>query len=456
MKRFYLQEWKEYTKHYILENKLEGDKETFDKLLKYAIFDEEKGKFQVKFVGVVIINDFVINCYPKYIPKDIDDYQDDFKQVLKVIKKYGKLNENIDYHNDKQDDISYNQLSMMIFFLEDYYEMGVYKNTQKTFQINGNGEIDWNRTINYTFPLIKDNKPYYVELYTKYNLNDLNDYFRLLHEYIITTCSKRLEEAGLLDLFDLTPVELSDKDQENFGTDDFILNKLKKELNVEFNSHKRKLLKSMHTFIEEKNSFSNQNFLTVYGTSKYDVIWEEMCSKVFKNKLKCTLNELNLEDCSDKRLIDVIEKPIWIINDIDKPKETKPLEPDLITFHEDTFIILDAKYYNLDFSDDNLTGQPGLESVTKQYLYELAYKEFIKDNKFKHVKNAFLFPTYDENIENKGCVKLRILSDLCFKESLEKGLEDIQVIMIPAKKLNQMYLENNNKYFGIEDLIEIL
>ena len=448
MKTVYLQEWKKYTKYDILENKLENDKGAFEKLLKYAIFNEKKEKFQVKFVGVIIINEFVINCYPKYIPEDIDEPLDDFKQVLKVIKKYRKLYENIDYQNDILEDISYNQLSMMIFFLEDFYERGIYTNTQKTLQINGNGEIDWEKTINYTYPLINDNKPYYVELYTKYNLNDINDYFRLLHEYIITTCSKRLEEAGLLDLFDLTPIILSDKKQEDFGIDEFILNKLSKELNVEFNSRKRKLLKSMRTFIEEKNSFSNKNFLTVYGTSKYNVIWEEMCSKVFKNKLNKTLKELNLGDLSNIELKKIIEKPKWIINDFDEPKETKSLEPDIISFFEDTFIISDAKYYNLDFDDDNLSGQPGLESITKQYLYELAYKQFIEDNYFKQVKNAFLFPTYDENLENKGVVKLEMLSS--------KGLEDIQVIMIPASKLNEMYLENNNKHFGIEDLFEIL
>ena len=204
----------------------------------------------------------------------------------------------------------------------------------------------------------------------------------------------------------------------------------------------------MHTFIEEKNSFSNKNFLTVYGTSKYNIIWEEMCSKVFKNKLNKTLQELNLRDYSNIELKKIIEKPKWIITDIDEPKKTKPLEPDLITFYGDTFIILDAKYYNLNFDDDTLTGQPGLESITKQYLYELAYKQFIEDNYFRQVKNAFLFPTYNGNIENRGVVILEMLSS--------HSLEDIQVIMIPANKLNEMYLENNNKHFGVKDLLEIL
>lgn len=446
MKTVYIQEWRKYSKSKILQM-LDNHHETFDKLLKYSIIDKEKDRYQVNYVGVIIINDFVINCYPKYIPEDIEP-SNDFSQILKAIKKYKRLHEDFEYQNEELDDISYNQLSMMIFFIEDYYENGIYTNSQKILQINGSGEIDWDKTINNTIPIIKNDKPYYIDLYTKYNVNDFNDYFRLLHEYIITISSKRLEEAGLLKLFDLTPVELSDREFDDFGDFDFILNQLKKELNVEFNSHKQKLLKSMYTFIKEKNSFSNKNYLTLYGTSKYNVIWEEMCSKIFENKLNKTLYEMELKDYAQTKLINIIDKPEWDLDYLNQPKKTETLKPDLITFHKDIFIILDAKYYNLDFSDDNLTGQPGLESITKQYLYELAYRKFLRLNGFKKVKNAFLFPSYGEDIENRGSVKFKILSDL--------GLADIGIIMIPANKLHQMYLNNDNEFFDIQDLVRIL
>lgn len=446
MKTVYIQEWRKYSKAKILKL-LENSHETFEKLLKYAIIDKEKDKYQVNYVGVIIINDFVINCYPKYIPEKIDP-QNDFGQILKVIKKYKKLHEDFEYQNDELEDISYNQLSMMIYFIEDYYERGIYTNSQQILQINGSGEIDWDRTINHSNPIIKNNKPYYIDLCTKNNVNDLNDYFRLLHEYIITVSSKRLEEAGLLKLLDLTPVEISDNDLDDFGDIDFISDKLKKELNVEFNSHKQKLLKTMHTFINEVNSFSNKNFLTLYGTSKYNVIWEEMCAKIFDNKLKKSLKDLNLIDYSQIKLIQVIDKPEWVLDYLDQPKKTDTLKPDLITFYEDMFIILDAKYYNLDFGDDNISGQPGLSSITKQYLYELAYKKFLRLNGFKKVKNAFLFPSYDNQLEKKGKVKLKILSDL--------GLSDIGIVMVPVDKLNRMYLKNDNEFFSIVDLIEVL
>ena len=56
--------------------------------------------------------------------------------------------------------------------------------------------------------------------------------------------------------------------------------------------------------------------------------------------------------------------------------------------------------------------------------------------------NGFLFPTADEEVNNKGYVELEILSEL--------GLENIQVIMLPAGEMNQLYLDN--KKMSIERL----
>ena len=428
MKTVNIREWQQYSKNKLLKL-LNNNEDAFNKLLKYAIIDEDGDKYQFNYVGVIIIDNLVINCHPKYFT----NYSlEEFKQVIRVIKKYNS-SKDLDYQNEELEDISFNLLSMMVFFLEDYYEYGVYNNIKNILEVNGNGEIDWNRTINYTNPIIKDNKPYYTELYTKYKIDDLYDYFRRLHEYVITRCSKKLETAGLLDLFELTAVEISDKTLEDFGEIDYILKKLEKELHVEFNSHKQKLLKSMHTFIKEENSFSNENYLTLFGTNSYHVIWEEMCKKVFGDKLNKSLKELGFKD-SKTKLIEVIKKPQWIYNDIKTHEAEGTFIPDIVTFYGKKFIILDAKYYKLKFDEKNLSGQPGLESITKQYLYELAFNEFIEKYRFKGVKNAFLLPKYSGEIENIGIAKIEILSNL--------NLEDIQIIMLPADKINQYYLDN--------------
>jgi hypothetical protein len=444
METHYLKELKYYSKDYV-ENLLENDEKLLNTLLKYDIVNFNNDSYQFNYVGVIILGKSVFNIYPKYI-KNEDNIENDFKQTLHVIKKYNNLNENFDYENDELEDISFNLLSMMIFFIEDYYENGIYNKIQNILEINGNGEINWDRTINDTFAIIKDNKPYYTELKTRHKIDDLFDYFRLLHEFIITECSKRLEKVGLMELFDLTPIELSDFELNDFGELDFILNKLEKELNVEFNTHKQKLLKSMHAYLSEENSLTNENYLTLYGTSTYHVIWEDVCCEVLGDKLHKRLGDLNLPKKlnskykSNKELIEIIKRPKWILNNGAYHNAEGTFIPDLITFYDDDFIILDAKYYKIRFNEKELIGQPGLESITKQYLYELAYREFINLHGFKCVKNGFLFPTYDSMVDNKGHVELKILSDL--------GLEDIQVIMLPAREMNQLYLNNKKMSIG--------
>ncbi len=446
MKNVYIRELEYYSRGSILEI-LQNDENVLDKLLKFDIVKFSDGVYQFDYVGVIIIEDLIINVYPKYITSKAN-IKGDFKQVIRVIKKYNKSKDDFSYENDVLEDISYNRLSMMLFFMEDYFENGVYTNIQNIFQTNGNGEIDWNRTVNDNVAILKNNKPYYVELQTKYKINDLFDYFRMLHEYIITECSHYLEKAGLLELFDLTPVELSDKNLDDFGKAEFILNKLEKELNVEFNTHKIKLLQSMHSYLSNRNAHTNENYLTLYGTSAYHEIWEEMCAKVFGDKLHKKLGDLNLPAPVDskfspnRKLIEIIKKPKWYYKCVTPIKANGTFRPDTVTFFRDEFIILDAKYYNLSFGEGELSGQPGLESITKQYLYELAFREFIEKHQFKAVKNAFLFPKYGGEIENRGYVELEILHDL--------GLENLQVIMLPSDKINQMYLEN--KKMNIEKL----
>ena len=59
------------------------------------------------------------------------------------------------------------------------------------------------------------------------------------------------------------------------------------------------------------------------------------------------------------------------------------------------FCIYDAKYYMPSLSG-KMQKQPGLESVTKQFLYQSAYRPFVEDHSFDAVVNAFLVPTCDD------------------------------------------------------------
>ena len=444
-------------------------KEIFEKLLESKHILVEKKYCKFDFVGVILLNNYILRCYPKYMDyispnasnelgKDSKEcteedlkniIEKDFQDVMRVIKKYKKQNEQFKYENEELDEIPFNLLSLMLFFIEDYYENGVYSNIQNILETNGDGEINWDKTINDSFALIKNKRPYYTELYTRHKIYDLYNYFKLLHECIITECSKILEDAGLLEMFDLTPVELSEIELNDFDDVNSIINNLEKEFNLEFNTHKQKLLKSMHAYVSKENAFTNENFLTLYGSNSYEKIWERVCAEVFNNKLKEKISNLNLKISSKfqyeptETLLNKIEKPNWVSNEGFSNNKRKSLEPDIITFYEDKFLIFDAKYYDLTFNENKIDG-PGISDITKQYLYQLAFKDFIKYAKFKgRVRNAFLMPTFDSQVNNVGFIELNMLHELCGSNSL-KRLENIQIILLPAHDMNKLYLNNGD------------
>ena len=148
-------------------------------------------------------------------------------------------------------------------------------------------------------------------------------------------------------------------------------------------------------------------------------------------------------------ILQLIDKPEWSGAAPDGETFTKKAEdtliPDIISIvkngREHQFIILDAKYYNIQLEHaKKLRGQPGIESITKQYLYQQAYHEFIKEHQFSSVGNYFLMPTENDEIVDKGKVSLPMMHAL--------GLEDIQVRLLPAKLVFKYYLENAKLQFN--------
>lgn len=353
-------------------------------------------------------------------------------------------------YNDTSDSSAFNMLAVMLFLLQDYYDYGPYTNTQDIIESNGTGDILWDKTINETFTLLSDNRPYYPELLTMKRITDDFDFFKRLHECILTRCTEELRDADLLDLFDIMGTDISDEQIKDFGDKEYVLDKIVKELNVQFNTRKQLLLKTLYAYIANSSALDDLDCFSMFGTNSFNLVWEAVCADVMDNQLQKPIGGIKLpvplspkyQGQRRKKLIELIDKPQWVgesPNGTFSKEAPDTLIPDLIsivnTGEEYQFIIFDAKYYNIQLEESKkLRGQPGIESITKQYLYQLAYQPFVNEHQITTVRNCFLMPTNGKEVVVKGTASLAMLSGL--------GLQDIQIRLLPAETMYRHYIEN--------------
>lgn len=407
------------------------------------------------YVGVVVLEGHVFKCYPKYIETK-DKPFDELKQVLKVIKKYNSSEQLIYLFNGEDDSRIFNRLAVALHLLEEYYADGLYTNQKEIIETNGEGEILWDKTIDETFAIIQNNKPYYVELQTKNTVDNDLDYFRRLHECVLTTCSNELKNVGLLQLFDLSEVNLTQEELSDFGDDNYILYRLQSEIQSQYVTRKQNLLKTIYTYIANDKTDKDDINYSLYGTNSFNLVWEKVCAENFGSVLDTAIADLplyeettNKTDTKETTLRDVIKAPRWRKSEYPMVKDPKveTLKPDLVCIYpvdeeqkDYCFGIYDAKYYCIDYQvKDNkakISGQPGVGDVTKQYLYQLAFDDFIVKQGYRYVQNMFFCPgeTADKDF---GWVQMDMLHQIG-----DKKLENIAVVKLCASEMYDIYLEN--------------
>lgn len=435
---------------------------TLDDDLVDGIDSQDSSCYVFNYVGVVIVEGYLLCCYPKYLfsydnTDDRTECRKLLKQVLKVLHRYNTNNQSIQLYSENEKSSSLSRIALIIALLDDYFQNGIYINTQNTHELNGDGEINWNRTINFIHPLWQEEEPYYINFWTRKNIIDDDNFIQRIHECLLTKCSRELEEISLMDLLDMHGVYLTDFLLDDFGDKEYILHRISNELNTEFNSRKQYVLKLMSALLLENRSVSDTDSIALFGTTSFNLVWETVCADVFDNKMITPLSDLplfstvkippNMLAIKPRTLKDLIERPKWTSID-DAIALSDTLKPDLIFVERNenvcSFVILDAKYYTMRIESNKVEGQPGVGDVTKQYLYQLAYKDFIELNGIQEVKNCFLMPTEKDEIVSVGNVQMEMLGKL--------GLEKIQVRELPASRMFDYYLQRRKMSISVLNL----
>ncbi|WP_349407210.1 LlaJI family restriction endonuclease, partial [Clostridium perfringens] len=259
------------------------------------------------------------------------------------------------------------------FLLEDYIENGLYKNEVNSYELNGDGDIDWDKTIDEVDPLVINNQWVYTDLITKNSIIDTDRFITMLHAKIINQCMELLNKTGLNNILKYN-IEAIEKCIDNIEDKGYIFYEIDKEITVQFSDRKRRVLKAIKSYLEQKSG-TEENDLLLYGTRNFKWIWEVICGYIFDNEF--------IKDGSLSKYEKYgIESPEWTIygdgivsldeSTILKEKKNR-LTPDILKVTEYNgqkyLLILDAKYYNVIVEKGKIKGNPGIEDITKQYLY---------------------------------------------------------------------------------------
>lgn len=400
--------------------------------------------FVFTYVGVIEIDGHAIKCYPKFIKKP---QISDLRSVLHAIERYNAEHTGLDMAIEGDSSTRMpNLLALALLLLRDYLTYGLYSNQREELTLHGQGEIDWETTINTTMPVIRDNRPYYFDYYTNDTRQDDTDYITRLHACIITECSNRLKASELDEILQLETPTPYQGERIDFGTNDYICQRLRNELNVQFISQKQMLLRNLLTWVENANLATDASEIQMFGTNSFHTLWEVMCADVFESQYTHKLKSLGITlgdgFKGEDTLESLIRKPQWQARDSGKPHDAdKTLRPDYVRIIKANgnshthFVILDAKYYDIELDDKHVSGQPGVEDVSKQYLYHLAYNDFMQKHHMVSI-NAFVSPTDADTSYIVGTASMSIFANL--------KLPDIQVVKLAASKVFENY--NNHTH----------
>ncbi|MGO5249754.1 LlaJI family restriction endonuclease [Atopobiaceae bacterium LCP21S3_F11] len=373
------------------------------------------GKYQFTWVGLARWRRALICVYPKYYPEGERPSEAELAQIFRVLRKSsgGLAGIGATPPGAKEDG---GPLALMLALLSSYEENGVYTNYVRVIRDNGTGEIAWDRTIAQNQPFMDGDTPAYFDLKTHDTSRDAADLVTRLHRCVLTRCSADLRRWGIDELLGLAPVELSGEELEDLGEPEALTYRLEQERSVQFVTWKQDVIDMLLRYLNPSEEYESPEEEFCLGTTSFYHAWELACKTAFGDRLSDRIDSLDFPLADRWRargaetLLSIIPRPEWRDAGGAGCGDVDTLIPDVIGIHGDggdgrVFCVYDAKYYVPSLSPGRAVGVPGVESVTKQVLYQSAYEGFIRDNGFSAVANVFLVPTRRDEALRMGGVR---------------------------------------------------
>ncbi|HDR7481911.1 LlaJI family restriction endonuclease [Bacillus toyonensis] len=406
--------------------------EFFNELIKKRVCVHIKNGKEItfKFVGVAFYRGSVIFVLPKYALKQKNNRGNLMADILRLLRLYTKKhtkNKEEEFLISNIDNEEVSDFIIADYILTHFTRYGYYEKCEEVSIENGEGQIEWSRTLNEITPHFLKNRPYYLNTYNLITITERNNIIREIHKWAVDFC---FEMFGTILGYNNMKIERSLLNINKLGNVEYFKKIIYREINETYVDSNIQLLKSLITLLTRKSNFSKSNLLTLYGTRSFAMVWEDVCSYIFNNEKDNYVNE--------------IEKPRWtniIGTNVSEEKET--FRPDIIktfsSIDQEYFLILDAKYYLIEFLDGNLVNNPDVNDVAKQLLYEKAF-HYKKEKIFRSI---FLFPKseQDELFKPFGFVNLNFI-----------GTTPIILIYVSIEKIFKLYINRNSLSINDMDL----
>ena len=365
------------------------------KIVLHPVTNEEQNAF----VGIRINNDQIHFHFPEsYDLADVSDkkqFRYDFINIIKTIslaKNKSSLNNQSDNGFSSNDNFS---IMSYLWIIRDYLSNGYYRNSEKIYQTNGKGKINWKKTLEKE-PIVSNGNIIYNNIVAEVR-NDCDDIITDAHKLCVYISIHRI---GWL-------FGLNEKSVFVTRTPNSVLKKyvraIKTELIRTFDDTKKMRLNHMLKILIGVDD-SDRTKEIVYGVDKYHYVYERMVDYMFSNVSDITKYNPNAN---------------WYLKKNGyEPTEASSLRPDTIRLEQlnsgscnaKVAYVLDAKFYRFG-TTGNVSDLPTTTSIQKQITYgdNIIYNLNKNDN-IVRVYNAFIMPYnknhnkfgYSENLEYIG------------------------------------------------------
>ncbi|TQO55607.1 LlaJI family restriction endonuclease [Paraclostridium bifermentans] len=366
----------EFEERWFNKENLDISSEFLDEIINHnkKIVEINKNSIKFTFVGVLVYKKEILVILPKY-SKELNSESEKLECIKTIIKVFKRIpNKVIKDNKDSlfisnsitEDEIS--EIAIADYIIKDFRNNGGYIQKHRIKSINGKGHINWTSTINTFDPIISNDQPVYTNYINEDIIINNNNFISNLHvnlyNYLLVKYKELLGYSGSTLSFDRAKRNL-----DRLGNKKYILAKIKEELECTFGDRDINLLKAIYNFFEPRND-SNSNNLSIFGTISFEVVWEHICKYIFNDKYEDFKSEIPF--------------PEWYTdNDIKHESKKNLLIPDIISLHNKTMFILDAKYYSIQIDEDKVVGNPGSYDIIKQHIYEMVFDDKTTIAKYK-------------------------------------------------------------------------